>query len=58
MTMVQRILAAKQVNVAATATKVNGVKFKNRDSTDQCLPPAKYLSRVYKMLSPKQKEWL
>ncbi len=58
MTMVQRTMAAKQVNIAATATKVDGIKLKNRDGTDRCLPLAKYLSGVYKMLSPKQKEGL
>ncbi len=57
-TMVQQTPAAKQVQVAATAMEVDGIKLKNQDSTDQCLPLAKYLSRVYKMLSPKQKEWL
>ncbi len=56
--MVQWTPAAKQVNVAATATEVDGIKLKKRGSTDQRLPPAKYLSGVYKMLSPKQKEWL
>ena len=57
-TMVQRTPAAKQVNVAATATEVDGVSLKNRDGTDRRLPPAKYSAGVYKMLSPKQKEWL
>ncbi len=33
-TMVQKTPAAKRVNVAATATEVNGVKLKNQDSTD------------------------
>ncbi len=28
------------------------------DGTYQCLPPAKYLGSVYKVLSSKQKEWL
>ncbi len=56
--MVQKTPAAKRVNVAATTTKVDGVRLKNRDSTDQCLPLAKHSARVYKMLSPKQKEWL
>ncbi len=32
--MVQRTLAAKQVNAAATATKVDGIKLKNKDNTD------------------------
>ncbi len=50
--------AAKQVNVAATPFKVDGVKLKKWDDTDWRLPPAKYLSGVYKMLSLKQKEWL
>ncbi len=44
--------------VAATVTKVDGVKLKNRDGTDRWLTPAKYLGSVYKILSPKQKEWL
>ncbi len=48
--MVQQTPAVKQVNVAATATDVDGVKLKNRNGTDQCLPPA--------MLFPKQEEWL
>ncbi len=56
-TMVQRTLAAKRVNVA-TATEVDGIKLKNQDGTDQRLPLAKYSSGLYKMLSPKQKEWL
>ncbi len=56
--MVQKSLATEQVNVAATATEVDGVKLKNRDGTDRHLPLAKYSSGVYKMLSPKQKEWL
>ncbi len=33
-TMVQWTLAKKQVHIAATATKVNGVKLKNREGTD------------------------
>ncbi len=49
---------AKRVTVAATASEVDGVKLKNRDDTDRRLPLAKYSSRVYKMLTPKQKEWL
>ncbi len=49
---------AKQVNISATATKVDDIKLKNRDSTDQCLPPAKYSGSNYKMHSHKQKEWL
>ena len=57
-TMVQKTPAAKRVTVAATASEVEGVKLKNRDGTDRRLPPAKYSSGVYKMLSPKQKEWL
>ncbi len=57
-TMVQWTPAAKQVNFTATANKVDGVKLKNWDNTDQCLPLAKYSACVYKMLSPKQKEWL
>ncbi len=57
-TMVQQTPAAKQVNVEATATEVDGVKLKNRDCTDRCLPPAKYSAAVYKMLSARQKEWL
>ncbi len=57
-TMVQRTPAAKQGNVAATATKVDGIKLKNRDGTDRRLPTAKYSSGVYERLSPKQKEWL
>ncbi len=56
--MVQKSLAAKQVNVTATATEIDGVKLKNPDDTDRRLPLTKYSSRVYKMLSPKQKEWL
>ncbi len=57
-TMVQKTPTAKQINVAVTATKVDGVKIKNQDGTDQCLPPAKYLAIIYKVLSPKQKEGL
>ncbi len=57
-TMVQKTPAAKRVTVAATASEVEGVKLKNRDGTDRRLPAAKYSSTVYKMLSPKQKEWL
>ncbi len=56
--MVQKTPAAKPVNVAATATKVDGVKLKNWDSTDRQLPLAKYPAGVYEALSPKQKEWL
>ncbi len=56
MTMVQQTLAAKHVNAAATATKVDGAKLKNRDSTAKCLSPAKYSSGVSKMLFLKQKE--
>ncbi len=58
MMMVQKSLAAKQVNVAATTTEVDGVKLKNKDGTNRCLPPAKYFGSVYKMLSSKQKETL
>ncbi len=57
-TMVQWTLAAKRVIVAATATEVDGIKLKNQDSTDRCLPPTKYSSGVYKMKSSKKKEWL
>ncbi len=42
----------KQVNAAANATKVDGVKLKNLDCTDQRLPPSKYCAGVYEMLSP------
>ncbi len=56
--MVQKTPAAKRVTVAATASEVDGIKLKNRDGTDRRLPLAKYSSGVYKMLSPKQKEWL
>ncbi len=35
-TMVQQTLTTKQVNVAAAATEVDGVKLKNRDGTNQC----------------------
>ncbi len=57
-TMVQRTPEAKRVNVAATATEVDDVKLKNQDGTNRRLPLAKYMSKVYEMLSPKQKEWL
>ncbi len=33
-TMVQQTPALKQVNVIAITTKVDGIKLKNRDSTD------------------------
>ncbi len=56
--MVQRTPAVKQVNIAATATEVDGIKLKNKDGTDWCLPPAKYSGSIYKILSPKQKKWL
>ncbi len=58
MTTVQRTPAAKQVHITATAIKVNGIKLKNRDGTDRCLPQTKYSSEVYKLLSPKQNKWL
>ncbi len=57
-TMVQKTPPTKQVNIAATATEVDGIKLKNQDGTDCRLTHAKYSSGVYKMLSPKQKEWL
>ncbi len=41
-TMVHKTSYAKQLHVAAAASKVKGVKLKNRDGMDQCLPPAKY----------------
>ncbi len=56
--MVQKLSAVKQFNIVTTTSKVDSIKLKNRESTYQCLPPAKYLRSVYKMLSPKQKEWL
>ncbi len=56
--MVQKSTAAKQFNIAATTSNVDGAKLKSRDGTDSCLPPEKYSGRVYKMLSPKQKQWL
>ncbi len=51
MVIVHKSPAAKQVNIAATNAEVNGLKHKNRDVTDQCLPPAKYLGHFYKTLS-------
>ncbi len=57
-TMVQQTPAAKQVNITATTTEADGDMLKNKDSKDQHLPLAKYLGYVYKMLPPKQKEWL
>ncbi len=56
--MVQKSLAEKQVHIVVTESEIEGVKLKNRNVTDQCLPPAKYSRSVYKMLSPKQMEWL
>ncbi len=52
MSMVQKTHAVKQVHIMAA-----GVKLKNRDGTDQCLPLAKYLGSAYKILSLKKKEW-
>ncbi len=52
-TMGQWTLAAKQVNVASTPTKVDGIMLKTKDGTDQCLPPDKYSGSVYKLLSLK-----
>ncbi len=56
--IVQKTPVEKQVQIAATVSEVDGIKLKNRDGIGQRLPPAKYLGSVYKMLSPKQKEWL
>ncbi len=53
--MVQKALATKWVNVAATVTEDDGVKLKNQDGTDQCLPPSRYSAGVYNMLSPNRR---
>ncbi len=55
MIMVQKTPSAKQVNVATTATKVDGVKLKNRDSTDRHLPPAKYWEADTKCSPPSRR---
>ncbi len=54
-TLVQKTPAAKQVHIADTAYEIDGIKLKNRDNKNPCLPTAKYLGNVYKMLPPKQK---
>ncbi len=46
-TMVQCAPDTKQINVEATANKVNCINCKNKDSADWCLPPAKYLGSVW-----------
>ncbi len=56
--MMNKTPTTKQVHIAASATEVDGIKLKNRDGSDQCLPPSNNPGRIYKSLSTKQKEWL
>ncbi len=56
--MVQKTPVAKRVHIAAAVAEADGIKLKNLDGTDQCIPAAKLLRSIYKLLSAKQKEWL